>query len=107
MSDYTDYEFKIAMAKLAGLQVSINGTHYHPKGGGMHPIPDYYNDLNFLLPLAWKHGMDLDQELDGTWSAKAYRDVSNPMHGVIDIIQDAPEQAVRDCLWSIAQERKQ
>lgn len=66
-------------------------------------LPDYDDERN-LMPLAWKYGIDCDQELDGTWSAKAYLDKDNPMRGVIDIIDPSPKQAIQSALLAIAEE---
>jgi len=104
---YTENQFNQAMAELAGIPHRVvNGRVF--VDGPFDSSDEYmaFSDLNIIIPLAWKCGIDLDQELDKSWSAKAYLSESDIMHGVHDIVRDDPIQAVRDCLWLIAQERK-
>lgn len=66
------------------------------------PWPDYYNDLNQLMPLAWKYKLDvyLEDTKDGTvpewWCSSFY--------GSTKVRKMHPIQAIRDCLWTIWQE---
>ena len=100
-----EHEFNKLMAEFKGLNISTNGTHYHPKGGGMFPLPDYYNDLNLLMPLAWEHYIDLyfDSE-ENLWTAE---NEQSPLTMVMFSKTDKnPIQAVRACLIAIAKEQK-
>jgi len=83
---FTESEFNKAMAELEGHKVYENSNGY------------YYNDLNQLMPLAWKHKLDLDYHVStDSWrceskSGEHYSDNKNPI------------TAVRYCLWLIHKE---
>jgi hypothetical protein len=59
-------------------------------------VNDYYNDLNLLMPLAWKHKITVEPDTDETWFADEILDSDG-----ICICHEDPIQAIRDCLWSL------
>jgi hypothetical protein len=101
--NYTPQQFNEMAARADGYTVFNDGSGriYSDDGHWAHVDLDYYNDLNQLMPLAWKNKVNVymfaskwiagtpDTEID----IKAYESNNKD-----------PIQAIRDCLWSIWQE---
>ena len=98
MSEYTPEEFNEAMARL-------DGKCWNDYRDGMivefypEPLPDYFNDLNLLMPLAWKHVVEcisyhVTNEGIQSWLVRNYK--------LQNCINTDPIKAIRDCLWAIA-----
>ncbi len=65
------------------------------------PPCDYYKNLNILMPLAWKHEIELEKMTPETWCATKYiwdgQGFTHSMHQNKD-----PIEAIRQCLIEIA-----
>jgi hypothetical protein len=85
---YTEQEFNEAMARLDGytnIRKSVRASSKnlyadHPEYGRTQ-VPDYLGDLNYLMPLAIKHGV-------------LQKVTAHPLKGFT--------KAIRDCLWETA-----
>jgi len=64
-------------------------------------VNDYYNDLNLLMPLAWKYGIYVT-EMCGEFTGHYYPVNVKKRYTSKD---KDPIQAIRDCLTAIAKDK--
>lgn len=116
MSEFTEQEFREAIARLDGWTETSRGYWKSPtvmedletyQECTYHFLPDYHNDLNQLMPIAWKYGIEViiypDEDADyRMWVAETIKASKND----IEAINSDPVEAIRQCLWAIYQERK-
>lgn len=103
-NNYTVEEFNIAAAKLAGHRTEKreDGEYlifFHGKSVGelLRVFGNYHDDLNLLLPLAWKYKIDVDYDPeDEDWSAFGL---------TVSASNKNPIQAIRECLLAIRKEK--
>ena len=103
---FTESEFNKAMTEFEGRTVyeNSNGYYYHKFDGGhaFHlPLLGYYNDLNQLMPLAWKNEVNVVLFAD-SWFASTNDTLDDEPNN--QSINKDPIQAIRECLWLIHKE---
>lgn len=84
-----EQEFNKLMAKLDGkiaVKDVMNHTYSTPCGESV----DYFNDLNLLMPLAWKHGAHITAQ-----------------YTALEVNFNAYIQAIRECLIKVAEKVKE
>ena len=108
MSDFTEQEFNEAMADLMDVHVSwgiSKGRTINMVIAGHWAYASFmpYNDLNQLMPIAWKYGVHLVGYHDNSVfaQAKGWSIKSGIYQG-----EDKETKATRQCLWQIAKEQK-
>jgi len=101
-------DFNRKMAELKGFRpFGTHGIMCYDENEDVMPTPDYYNDLNLLMPLAWKFSVtsESDPEDDPEWSA--YKTKSRDSYGpyILGFSQNKdPKEAIRQCLIKIYEE---
>ena len=87
-------EFNEAMARLDGLDEEFISAN--------RGYPDYYSDMNYLMPLAWKYGIDT------TWNhtARGIEWAAFSSDTGVLIEHEDPKQALRLCLLELYQQQK-
>jgi len=96
MSDFSEIEFNRRMSELDS----------HPAVNDQFmPWPDYYNDLNQLMPIAWKYNIQLLKSRDGFQGEVTVCKGGGEKEIHLTTVME-PVEAIRKCLWQIAQEQK-
>lgn len=117
---YTEQEFNEAMARLDGWVVMYKCDpsrflEIESKGGKVYyewvGPPNYYNDLNYLMPLAWKFNIEVtrweeDTGIDNTVTEYGWCVEDFELHHVFTVSGNDPLPAIRDRLFELSQERK-
>jgi len=97
-------EFNKLMAELEGIDVSecklIEGSLHHDTKH-FYYVYNWYEDLNLLMPLAWKYGIYVT-EMCGEFTGHYYPVNVKKRYTSKD---KDPIQAIRDCLTAIAKDK--
>lgn len=112
MPNMTEHEFNKHCAELDGLNYQMIGDQVMimPANGvmrGFTKTVDYYNDLNLLMPLAWKyeisvytyHNNWVSATPDFNWKDGDEFEVKH------EAISQDPIAAIRECLMNIKEHR--
>lgn len=101
-------DFNEKMARLDGWIISVQGRYCKIVNGietRYDVAPDYYNDLNLLIPLAFKHGIAIGPFLITKKGIEDwYADKIDIQDGPMATNKD-PVQAIRECLLEIYKEK--
>lgn len=86
------------MAKMDGYIIfkDGNGRKYDQEGNMCFQV--YWNDLNYLMPLAWKHKINVIK-FGVFWEASTDNTLETPP--TYSRNKEDPIQAIRDCLYQI------
>lgn len=104
---YTENQFNQAMAELEGIPHRVvNGRVF--VDGPFDSSDEYmaFSDLNILMPLAWKHGIEIRTADDmGIFAIQSHISMDEAVSS--DVYSFGGEvSTIRDCLWQLSQERK-
>lgn len=95
-----DNEINEKLARLDGWEFIDNRGPYTPEHDGKHRR-DYCNDLNLLMPLAWKYHIKTEStafnEVDASYVSYC---------GKANGFGEDPKQAIIQCLLKIAEENE-
>jgi len=107
---YTEQEFNEAMAVLDGHRVEKREDgelliFFQGKDVGelLHVFGDYYNDLNYLMPLVFKYDFQIYKSSANEWNSEIWM---NDDQDLIVWKNIDPLKTIRDCLFELSQERK-
>ena len=93
-------EFNLAMAELDKLMIyEHKGKIFMNDGISMDEYSPY-NNLNQLMPLAWKHNVDIRRLSSGEWLVYSCLDTSK------DAVNKDPIESIRQCLIQIKDNKK-